>query len=145
MAILNSLKLVSAKRNASVPLPIQRRNKLIKALHEQIQLANCVVNGTIYAPTKQKKVTQADTGERVTVSVPKRVKQWWFVSDSGKLMLSVKYGAKTLELAKGKNAVEVVDTAAVLETLGLLRQAVEAGEMDAAIDAASTAVRKQFK
>jgi nucleoside-diphosphate-sugar epimerase len=41
------------------------------------------------------------------VETPKRVKPWWFVTDAGKLALSVRYGTKVLELAKGKVAVEV--------------------------------------
>jgi hypothetical protein len=39
--------------------------------------------------------------------IPKRIKPWWFVTDTGKLAFSVRYGTKLLELAKGKIAVEV--------------------------------------
>ena len=146
MAILSTLKLVSAKRPANVPPVIQRRNKLLKALFEQVQLATAQVEGRVYAPTKRKTVKNVETGEAVSVSAPKRVKQWWFVSDNGKVNLSLRYGAKALALnSKGANAIELNDTAQVLQTLELLVNAVEAGEMDAAIEAVSVATRKQFK
>jgi hypothetical protein len=37
------------------------------------------------------------------------VRQWWFVTDSGSVALTIKYGSKVLEIAKGKNAIEVTD------------------------------------
>lgn len=146
MAILSTLKLVSAKRLANVPPVVQRRNKLLKALFEQVQLATAQVEGRVYAPTKRKTVKNAETGEAVSVTAPKRVKQWWFIGDNGKVNLSLRYGAKALALnSKGANAIELNDTAQVLQTLELLVKAVEAGEMDAAIEAVSVATRKQFK
>ena len=47
----------------------------------------------------------------------KRVKEWFWISESGKIMLSVRYGSKTLELAKGKNAIERRD---ILTSTGTL-------------------------
>lgn len=144
MALLSTLKLVSAKRINHASPVVQRRNKLTKQLEQQIELANAMINGTTYAPTKQKKAVNAETGERVTVTVPKRVKQWWFYGEGSKLNVTVRYGAKLLEFGKGKNAIEV-DKADLVATLELIKNAVEAGELDAAIEAASTAVRANFK
>jgi hypothetical protein len=72
-------------------------------------------------------------------------KAWWWKTANGKLNLSVRYGAKVIELAKGKNAVEVADLKQVVETLELINQAVMAGELDAAIEAVSSVVRKGAK
>lgn len=146
MALLANLKLVSAKRNTQQSPVVQRRNKLITQLHEQIQLARAVVDGGTYAPTKQKKVKNTESGEQVTLTVPKRVKQWWWIGDNGKLQLAIRYGARPLALnAKGANAIELQDTAAVLDTLLLVKQAVEAGELDAAIEAVSKTANKAAK
>ena len=55
MALLTSLKLVAAQRSNKIPPAVQRRNKLIKALNEQIAAAQAQAEGRTYAPTKQKK------------------------------------------------------------------------------------------
>jgi hypothetical protein len=143
MALLNGLKLVAAKRSTNASPVVQRRQKMLKQLDEQLCLAKAIAAGTTYAPEKQKKVLNAETGERVSVTVAKRVKQWWWC-DGGKCNISVRYGARVIELAKGKNAVEVAE-ADVLATLELIKQAVEAGELDSAIQAASQTVRANAK
>ena len=84
------------------------------------------------------------TGERRTVEAVKRVKQWWFVSDTGKVCLQVRYGTRVLELAKGKNSIEVGNAAELMTVLTAVKSAVEAGDLDAQIDAASAAVRERF-
>ena len=145
MSMLSSLKLVSAIRSVGMTPVQQRRNKLNDKLYEQIQLAAAQADGRTYAPTKLKTLVNAETGERKTVEATKRIKQWWWVSANGKIALSVRYGAKTIELAKGKNAIEVDSIDAVLSTLQVIKQAVEAGELDNAIEAVSGAVKSNFK
>ena len=145
MTILSSLKLVSAIRSVGETPVQQRRNKLSAKLYEQIQLAAAQAEGRTYAPTKLKTLVNAETGERKTVETTKRVKQWWWVGTNGKVALSVRYGAKTIELAKGKNAIEVDSIDAVLPTLQVIKKAVEAGELDNAIEAVSCAAKNHFK
>ena len=89
-------------------------------------------------------VTDKQTGERKTVESAKRVKQWWFVADSGKVCLQVRYGTQVLDLAKGKNSIEVGTGAELITVLQTVKSAVEAGELDAQIEAASAAVRERF-
>ena len=48
-------------------------------------------------------------------------------------------------MAKGKNAVELADMAALQEALAAIKQAVLAGELDAQIEAASGQLRAGFK
>jgi hypothetical protein len=52
--------------------------------------------------------------------------------------------ARTLALVKGKNANEVASAAQPVPTLELLKAAADGREMDAAIEAAGTALRKGF-
>ena len=145
MSMLSSLKLVSAIRSVGATPVQQRRNKLSAKLYEQIQLAAAQAEGRTYAPTKLKTLINAETGERKSVETTKRVKQWWWTTANGKIAISVRYGAKNIELAKGKNAIEVDNTEAVLLTLQVIKQAVEAGELDNAIEAVSGAVKSNFK
>ena len=51
------------------------------------------------------------------------------------MLLTIRYGAKVLQLAEGKNAIELSSTNEVAEVLGKVRIAVLAGELDAEISA----------
>jgi hypothetical protein len=143
MATLASLKLVAAKKPINQPPIVQRRHKMSNKVHEQIQLARAQSKGESYSPTKQKMLTNAD-GERVSVAVPKRIKPWWFVSESGKCCIAIRYGAKLIELAKGKTAIEVSSPDALIEALEAVNAAVLAGELDAQIEAVSVKLREGF-
>ena len=59
-------------------------------------------------------------------------------------MLSVRYGSKTLELAKSKNAIELPTGEDVIDVMAKLKAAVLAGELNAQIEAASGALRAGF-
>ena len=144
MATLATLKLTSAVRPAHIPAVVLRRNKLLKRLWEQAELAKAQQTGAQFSVTKLRSVVQHDTGMRKQVEVRKRVKQWWFTTDSGKLALSVRYGARLLELAKGKYAFELASEKELVPTLELIKSAVLSGELDAAIDAASSKLRAGF-
>ena len=144
MSAFNGLKLVAAKRlQAAAPI-VQRRNKLSNQLWEQIELARASAEGRTYAPVKLRNVTDKATGERTRVESVKRVKQWWFVADTGRVCIQVRYGTRVLELAKGKNSIEVGSGTELLAVLETVKKCVEAGELDAQIEAASAAVRERF-
>ena len=145
MNTLAKLKLVNSKRNRTVSPTVHRRNKLIAKIAEQIDLATAQNEGRLYAPKRLKTVTNADTGERRTIETTKRVKEWFWTTDSGRINLSVRYGSKVIELAKGKNAVEVANRGELIESLTLIKDAVSAGELDVQISAASDKLREGFK
>jgi hypothetical protein len=108
-------------------------------------LAEAERNGNVYAATRRRVVTDAE-GVRSTVTAPKRVKQWWNKDAAGKLILTVRYGNKLLELGgKGENAVEVADIKQLVPTLKIICDAVLAGELDAEIAAASAGLKAGFK
>ena len=145
MNALANLKLVAAKRSTPQSPAQQRRTKLCKKLHEQMQLATAQAEGRVYAPAKFKTVTDAETGAKRSIETIKKVKQWWWTDSDGKVNLSVRYGAKVLELAKGKNAIEIASADELVPTLSLIKQAVEDGSLDAQIEAASNKLRSGFK
>ncbi len=138
--LLSSLKLVSATRDNKVSPVLQRRQKLIKKIDEQMELAKAQANGSIYSPTKFKNIVNAETGTNEYKQVPKRIRAWWWKNEAGKLNLVVRYGARIIELGKGKNSIELENEAAILPTLEVIKKAVEAGELDDAITAVSKAV-----
>jgi hypothetical protein len=144
MSLLNSLKIVTAKRPAPVSPIARRRDMLSTKLNEQVAYAQAQQDGNVYAPTRMRTVKDQTSGESKRVEMPKRVKPWWFTDDSGKLCLVIKYGAKPLELAKGKVAIELTAQADLIPTLETLKAAVSAGELDAQIEVMSGALRKGF-
>ena len=67
------------------------------------------------------------------------------VSDSGKINLAVKYGAKTLPLnRKGANAIELSNGEELIGTLKSLKVMVANGELDDAMNEVSVATREGF-
>ena len=144
MSLLNSLKIVTAKRPAPISPIARRRDMLIAKLNAQVAYAQAQQDGRVYAPTRSRKVTDQESGESKCVEMPKRVKPWWFTDDNGKLCLVVKYGTKPLELAKGKVAIELAAQADLIPTLETLKAAVSAGELDAQIEVMSGTLRKGF-
>jgi len=144
MTALTGLKLTAAQKPTQMPPVQQRRNKLAKRLWEQMELAKAQQVGSTFAPTKFRTVKDATTGERKQVEMNKRVKAWWFVADNGKLVLSVRYGTKLLELAKGKWAVEVGAEKDLVGVLDVIKTAVLAGELDAQIEVAANKLRDGF-
>ena len=145
MSALANLKLVAAKRPTQLSPVIQRRNKIALRISEQIEMAQAKLDGKLYAPTKQRTVKDAETGEITTVNVAKRVKEWWFTTSSGKLCVSLRYGVKEIEIVKGKTAVELASEKDLVATLEILRQAVNEGLLDAQIEAVAGAVKAGFK
>lgn len=146
MSNLASLKLTAATKPQKLSVAQFRRNKLSKRIWEQIQLAQAEQQGGTFAVKQMRTIKNAETGERRTVEQDKRVKPWWFTAENGKLAVTVRYGARALPLnSKGLSAVEVDGVAALVPTLETLKAAVEAGELDAAMDAASVKIGKAFK
>jgi hypothetical protein len=81
----------------------------------------------------------------MTVEAVKRIKEWFWISDNGKINLAIKYGAKTLPLnVKGANAIELKDGAELIATLKELKLATANGELDEAITKVSEATRQGF-
>ncbi len=143
MTFIAKLKLVASKRERNLSPVLVRRNKLAAKIEEQLQLATAQKEGRLYAPKRIKNVTNAE-GERVAVETTKRVKEWYWTTPANKINLSVRYGSKTLELSKGKNAIELTSGEELLSTLSMLKEAVIAGELDDAITNASDNLRAGF-
>ncbi len=144
MSAFNGLKLVAAKRPQAASPIVMRRNKLANQLWEQIELARASAEGKTFAPVRMRMVKDKLTGERRTVEAAKRIKQWWFVAENGRVCLQVRYGTRVLELAKGKNSIEVGSGTELLSVLETVKKSVELGELDTQIEAASAAVRERF-
>jgi hypothetical protein len=144
--VLSSLKLVNAKRQNTVD-PIQfRRNKLTEKLKIQIEMAKALSRGEPYTTKRTKKITDSESGMTSTIEVNKRVRTWWFTNtDTKRVAVQLFYGNKLIDLAKGKNAVEVSNGEELIVTLLKLQELVLDGSLDSQIEVAANSVKARFK
>jgi hypothetical protein len=81
----------------------------------------------------------------MTIESTKKVKEWYWVNESGKINLAIKYGSKTIMLnKKGANAVEVNNGDELISTLKHIAGSIENGELDEFINDVSKATRDSF-
>lgn len=134
MSGLSELKLVTSK-----PIPKSsprevRRKKLFKKLLEQLEMARCIKAGGIYEVSVTKRERDPETGETREAQHSKRIRPWWWTANDGKTHLTIRYGARLLELAQGRNAIETEGIDGVIRTLEIIMTAVQAGDLDGQID-----------
>jgi hypothetical protein len=128
-SLLSKLNIVKAPlKNPTDPL-IQRQNKLIAKLEVQREMAQCLVENEEFKAYKFKYITDPETGIKNKVRVPKQIKPWFYKMDS-QYFTTIKYGSKSLELAKGLHAISVKDSAALTSVYDTVIAAVKAGEFD---------------
>ena len=145
MSGLNALKFTNSKRQPGNSLQHARRQKFCVKLDEQIQLAKAQQAGTEFAPIKVRTIKDVATGESRKVEVPKKIKPWWWTDDKGKLCITVRYGARTLEIMDGKKAIEADNIADVITSLQVIRSAVDAGELDKRIEAVTGKIKEGMR
>ena len=146
MPVLANLKLVTSQKQRTISPIVQRRQKLIDKIDEQLKSCEAQKAGEEYAPKRMRTYTNKHTGERMTVEAVKRVKNWFWIAEDGKINLAVKYGSKTLTLnKKGANAIQLATGDELIAALSSLKAAVADGELDEAINEVSSITRDGFK
>lgn len=144
--VLASLKLVNAKRQNTVNPVLFRRLKLNEKLKIQIEMAKALSRGEQFTVKRMKKVADEVSGQTSLIEVAKRVKTWWFTNnDTQKVAVQLFYGNKVIDLAKGKNAVEVSNGDELISTLLKLQEAVLDGALDAQIAVTADTVKARFR
>jgi hypothetical protein len=131
MSNLKSLTFTTVSPISNDPKLI-RRQRLIERLEEQRKLAK----DPSYAPIV-KRWKKAEDGSRISVEQTRRLKPWWRTDANGNVVLIIKSGLKTLEFEKGKAGIAVGALDRLDGVFGTLIAATKAGELDAALEAAS--------
>ena len=139
MAHLNKLVFTQLKRGARIAPADQRRNKLVAKLEEQMGLARARIEGKPFVVTKASWTRDSD-GNKSRIQAEKTVRPWWW-QEADAINMVVRYGARPLELSKGKKAISVASLAALPDAITTIIAAVKAGELDAAMEAAVTSIR----
>lgn len=132
MSILSSLKVIARPKIEPKPPILGKRLKLIEKLDEQQAMAQAMLDGQAYEAYKDKKVKDPETGERKTVRTRKAVRPWYF-DDNEHYYFEIKVGLKTLELEKGKAAIDVGKKEDLPAVISTIIKAIESGELDAQI------------
>ena len=141
MTQLKSLTFAALPRLSAADPVIQRRNKLIVRLQQQVQLAQ----DPNFSLTRQKWIAD-ETGVKQLRELRKRVRAWWRTDVTGAVVLTVRYGAKPIEFSKGLAAIAVGKKEKLIPTIETVIAAVEAGELDGVLATMSkTAVMTKGK
>jgi hypothetical protein len=143
MSTLSALKLTAAKRSTGISPQVQRRLKLVKKIDDQIALAKALSTGGTYTTSRFRTIKDDEGGSR-SIEIQKKVRPWWFPTETGKIALSIRYGARVVEISKGKTAIEVASGDDLINALSVVRKAVDAGELDTQIETASIKLREGF-
>jgi hypothetical protein len=124
MSHLKSLSFTAVPKGAGNPTA-PRRAKLVARLEEQRALAL----DPSYAPATKRWVKGAD-GTKQLVEQSRRIRPWWRAGADGSLVLTVRYGFKTIEFEKGKAGVAVPSKDKLVGVIDTMIAAVRAGELD---------------
>jgi len=136
MSSLNSLKLTNDQR----PVPAFKRSPIEKAraavlsgIAVQRDLINADLNGTVHSLTKQV-VNVDDQGNKVTTTVNRKPRKWYFQrSSDGLYVVEVLFANHPVLLNGKQSVVEAGDLQGVLNVIGVIATAVEKGELDKAL------------
>lgn len=131
MTALAKLTFKSFNKSATRDPAIERRNKLIAALKEQLLVHTAALNGREHRVERYKWMTN-DQGERVSVKTERRVRPWFFEQDGG-WYVQCRYGARVIAVDGTNNAVFVKSLKDVGAVLEVFIAATQAGELDAVI------------
>ncbi len=132
MAHLKSLTFTVAPHQIERNPKLLRRQRRIERLEEQQKLAA----DPTFTVLVRRWIKDLD-GVKQPFDRQKRVKPWWKADGAGNLVLVLKSGLKTLEIEKGKPGIVVGAQGRLQAVLATLIAAAKAGELDAALEAAS--------
>ncbi|MCU8004142.1 hypothetical protein [Shewanella sp. SM96] len=127
--LLSSLKVIARPEIAVKPPIIGKRTRLVDKLKQQLDMAECFIQGTEFEAYREKSVKDPETGERNKVRRRITVRPWYYDSE-GHYYFEVRIGIKPIELVKDKPAIDVGDKTLLPDTIKLIIDAVEKGELD---------------
>lgn len=125
MKTLKSLKLGSFTLSTNDPV-LRRRLKMVDRLEQQKALAK----DPLHVETTYRWVKNAQ-GVKERIKLEKPIRPWWKVDPLGKVLLKLKYGSRTLEFEKGKNAFILQGIDELETAIDVIIKAVKDGDLDA--------------
>ncbi len=142
MPILNKLNIAAEEsRNQHNPFAKAKLN-LLTNLAIQLKAAEAMVVGKPYLVTKMQ--TVEENGVNVRKPVERPLRHWYWRDSAGAVRFAVRVSNKRIELSKGKTDIVVGKDAELPSVIQQLIEAVNAGELDNAIENVA-ALRKMRK
>lgn len=114
------LKFVAAKKPEAANVAVQRRQRLVRRLDQQISLIRNAKDGLLPRTS------------------------WIWVDESGTYFLPIKYGRHPIELKKGMFSIQCDSSEHAADALTAVRAMVLQGDFDAELAKASTEIRAKF-
>lgn len=106
-----------------------KQNKLIARLQEQQTMVTCHLENETYVAYKTVWAIDPETNEKRKVRQQKKLRPWYYqINDV--YYFEIKYGNKSLELQKGKPAIEVGKVDNLISTIDTIIEAVKNDELD---------------
>jgi hypothetical protein len=143
VSTLQGLKLITAKRQTAISPAHARRLKLVGRIEDQIALAQATIEQRTYTKERVRNIRN-ESGVRTSVQIYTRVKPWWWSQENGKWALTIRYGSRVIALSAKSNAIECATLKDIIQALSTVKAAVESGELDPQISAASDKLRQGF-
>ena len=119
-AIEQALALVPVTKPKTLNPVVQRRTRLLKCIRRQ-----------------QTMVQSYKAGEKTQ-------RTWFWMNEEGKIYLQIKYGKLSLELSKGKFAIQCGSLDDVASNLQIVETLVNKGEFDVMLTSVSKEIRSKF-
>ena len=119
-AIEQALALVPVTKPKTLNPVVQRRTRLLKSIRRQ-----------------QTMVQSYKAGEKTQ-------RTWFWMNEEGKIYLQIKYGKLSLELSKGKFAIQCGSRDDVASNLQIVETLVNKGEFDVMLTSVSKEIRSKF-
>jgi hypothetical protein len=118
--VIMELKFVAAKKPETISTAVQRRQRLVRRLDQQINLIKSAVDSMLPRAS------------------------WLWMDEKGAYFLPIKYGRNPIELKKGMYAVQCATIEEAGQALAAVREMVLNGEMDEQLTKASKDIRARF-
>lgn len=145
MSLLASLNIVSSNVTDLRTRGINTmRQKLIDRISDQIALVEAMESGKSFQRVKYRRIRDGASDEITETPVRTRVRPWWLQDKDGSILVWIKYGNQTLELAKGKTTIRAKNMQELAKTFETVREAVRAGEFDTHINNAVGTFKTRF-
>ena len=123
---------------------LHRREKIVRNLLEQGDIAKAMLDGNEYVSTRL--VTKPDIdGNPKEVEQRRRIKRWFFNNGGNEWYLEIRYANKAVELAKGKTSIVIPSKEKIVGTIELAVKVVEGGELDTEIQKLADEKRRSFE
>lgn len=142
MSQLAKLNLKNFTPSPTLNVEETRRQKLMKAVEEQLSVADAALRGELYRVSVPKWTTDA-SGTRLPITRQRVVRAWFIAQDDG-FYVQCRYANKPLMLNKEANSIFVKTLPDVKTALQALYKAAADGELDAELGRLAATRSKQL-